>query len=183
MLKSQFMLGKQERPIETVDKRLLDTIGIQLVKPFWVVTEDQCRQLTEEQHQGEGHDQGVIHGFFDILGVDWYTSDLGHIIPNLKFIMATAQAHGKVAAVTETGFEGMYDKQTDSTVDNYWTTRVLEPLKGLAREMGADFALAYVLFWANSWNKPEHYYVPDTAHPAVDDFRVMASDPFMVFLP
>jgi hypothetical protein len=40
------MLGKQERPIETVDKRLLDTIGIQLVKPFWVVTEDQRRQAS-----------------------------------------------------------------------------------------------------------------------------------------
>ncbi len=53
-------------------------------------SENESRQLAEKQHQRKGHDQGVIHGLFDILGMDRTEQQFLHQGPDEK-----GQYHGR----------------------------------------------------------------------------------------
>lgn len=104
--------------------------------------------------------------YVDILGTDIYHFDgeagvdtyVNRIKAQMPFVVEEAQKRGKVAALTETGLEGL--GVTD------WYTRVLEPaIKGLP--------IAYVCVWRNAIEseKPNHFYVPYPGHASEDDFK------------
>lgn len=102
----------------------------------------------------------------DILGYDGYCFEAednkeitafycSELKRELDFLCAAAQERGKIAALTETGFEGIpYPK--------WWTEGLLPGLKG--------HKLLYVLTWRNAWNRPSHYYAPYPGSPDEADF-------------
>ncbi len=105
--------------------------------------------------------------YVDILGTDIYHFDgeagvdtyISRVKAQMPFVVEEAARRGKVAALTETGHEGL--AVTD------WYTRVLgNAIKGLP--------IAYVCVWRNAVEseKPNHFYVPYPGHPAADDFRI-----------
>ncbi len=70
---------------------------------------------------------------------------------DLKYMESYAKEHGKLIAVSETGFEGIPYQR--------WWTDVLLPAIG-------DSPVSYVLTWRNAWDKQGHYFA---AHPDSDD--------------
>ena len=100
--------------------------------------------------------------YVDILGFDdyWDFRPDGNNNPalaeqKLKIVSDIALSKGKIAAITETGLEGV--TQTD------WFTKTLFPI--LQRNK-----LAYVMLWRNAHDMPHHHYVPYKGHAAEDDF-------------
>ncbi len=109
--------------------------------------------------------------YVDILGLDQYAESLTEILPGLQRIVEEGHKRGKIAALTETGFEGV--KAAD-----YWTHDFLAPLKNnpTARQ------ISYVMFWRNSGTQEEHFYAPFPGHPSVPSFLEMERDPYSLFL-
>ncbi len=86
---------------------------------------------------------------------------------DLKYMAEFAKEHGKLIAVSETGFEGIpYPK---------WWTRVL--LEGVA-----DAPVCYVLTWRNAWDKPGHYYAPFEGSADAEDFVEFYKNERTIFL-
>ncbi len=94
--------------------------------------------------------------YVDILGVDHYESLDGtleetdaHYMEvlerDLGYMQEFASAHGKLIAVTETGFEGIPNPA-------WWTDVLLKAVEG--------HPICYVLTWRNAWDKPGHFYAP-----------------------
>ena len=94
--------------------------------------------------------------YVDIIGLDCYCSssqpqdaaiskyraDMERCLGSLS---AFAKAHGKILALTETGYEGIpYAK---------WWTQVLQGAV-------SEYPLAYILTWRNAWDRPEHFHAP-----------------------
>lgn len=111
-------------------------------------------------------------GMVDILGLDCYqyhddedfVSRLG---TSLNHIDKIAAERGKVAALTETGFEGI--KEAD------WWTRVLLPAV-------EGHNISYLLTWRNAWNVETHFYGPWPGSGDADDFRTFYDSEKTVFL-
>lgn len=100
--------------------------------------------------------------YVDILGMDDYWdfrpdggNDPALAEAKLKIIADIAFEKNKVAALTETGLEGV----TDST----WFSQVLLPI--LRR-----VPIAYAMVWRNASDMEHHYYSPTKGHPAEEDF-------------
>ena len=75
---------------------------------------------------------------------------------DLKYMEAFAKEHGKLIAVSETGFEGIpYSR---------WWTDVLLPAIG-------DSPVSYVLTWRNAWDKPGHYFAPHSDSDDAENFK------------
>lgn len=118
--------------------------------------------------------------YVDIIGVDNY-GDVGRVgsqdtpetqaeyfVESLKWITKIARERGKVAALTETGLEGV--AQSD------WFTRVLlEPIKANDQ----DIDLAWLLVWRNANTK--HHYAPYPGHFSVPDFKTFEQDTMTFF--
>lgn len=99
----------------------------------------------------------------DMLGVDFYAYDtLPHTWERFrkaqKILVETAEARGKIPALTEFGFEGI--PQED------WWTSVL--LKNLFSDPVIS-RTAYACAWRNANRK--HHYVPYPGHLSVADFQ------------
>ena len=106
----------------------------------------------------------------DLMGLDCYCSAPPQLSPegmeikaytekldkNLEMVCRVAKKHGKAAALTETGFEGL------RTPD--WWTQALAPV--LARH-----AVSYVLVWRNAWDIPTHYFLPQPNTAEAEDFK------------
>lgn len=100
----------------------------------------------------------------EILGVDCYqygtseqfTADLKY---SLDIMQKVAAEHGKMIAVTETGYEGIPDAA-------WWTETLLPAL--------SDYPVAYVLTWRNAWDKPGHFYAPFPGQDSACDFKKFA---------
>lgn len=84
-----------------------------------------------------------------------------------KLVCDVAKKHGKIAAICETGLEGV--------VDNQWWTKTLLPVT-------ANLPLAYVLVWRNAHDMPEHFYAPWPGHSSQSDFITFFNNPKTVFL-
>ncbi len=115
--------------------------------------------------------------YVDVCGRDIYRfGESGRGVERLVEMIDFAAARGKVAAFTETGYTpGGAIFETDDP--DWWTTRVLEALKGEPRGLN----IAWVLTWINtSWSGP---YVPHAASPqaAKDDFIIFYNDPVTLF--
>lgn len=115
--------------------------------------------------------------YVDVLGLDDYydvgradgTADLTR---RLATLVTLAEARGKLAALTETGVEGV-------PRDDWWTGVLLRGIKAdpVARR------IAWVLAWrnANAARSPGHHYAPYPGHPSAPDFVRFYEDPFVLF--
>lgn len=114
--------------------------------------------------------------YVDILGADVYHRDgmdgidtwLGNIDTTYGAAVEVAREKGKIAALTETGCEGL--PVTD------WYTRCLLPVV-------KKWHPVYVTVWRNGseWMKKDHYYAPYPGHPGVESFKVFHDDNSTVF--
>ncbi len=114
--------------------------------------------------------------YVDILGADVYHRDgmdgidtwLGNIDTTYGAAVEVAREKGKIAALTETGCEGL--QVTD------WYTRCLLPVV-------KKWHPVYVTVWRNGseWMKKDHYYAPYPGHPGVESFKVFHDDNSTVF--
>ena len=103
----------------------------------------------------------------DLVGFDAYQysineSYMAEMKNALDITAAFAKEHGKLMAVTETGYEGIkYDK---------WWTEVLYPAV-------EAYPVSYVLTWRNACDAhmQHHFYGPYPGHASADDFCTFAS--------
>lgn len=118
--------------------------------------------------------------YVDIIGLDNY-ADVGrssnplsrkkqrtHFIESLQLITQIAQEKGKVAALTETGLEGV--RKPD-----WFTAYLLNPIK----ENAANIQLAWVLLWRNANEK--HHYAAYPGHASEADFQTFSKDEWVYF--
>ncbi len=112
--------------------------------------------------------------YVDILGYDDYHSiktkeQRPELIRQLKTIVKLAENRGKVAALSESGYETI-------PVEDWWTSVLLE---GLTSDTTAR-KIAYCMIWRNAW--PNHHYAPFEGHPSAPDFKKFKEDPFILFV-
>ena len=118
--------------------------------------------------------------YVDIIGIDNY-GDVGRLggldsaeqqvqnfVESLKLITKIARDKGKVAALTETGLEGV-------TRADWFTSIILNPIK----QHQSDIAIAWVLVWRNA--NDTHHYAPYAGHPSVPDFQLFETDSLTYF--
>lgn len=113
--------------------------------------------------------------YVDILGMDnyWDFRPDGANNPKLaeaklKIVSDIAKKKHKLAALTETGLEGV-------TNPEWYTTILLPILKNPA------ITLSYVMVWRNANYNPNHYYAPFPGHPAENDFRKFKESSLIYF--
>ena len=111
--------------------------------------------------------------YVDILGLDDY-HDLGangkteDLLRRLRMLVELAESKGKVAAMTETGFESI--PRAD-----WWTANLLNPIKNDP----VASRIAWVLVWRNA--RPSHHYAPYPGHISAEDFIRFSQDSFVGF--
>lgn len=118
--------------------------------------------------------------YVDIIGLDDY-GDVGRIggpdtpvlqqekfIKSLKLITQIAKEKNKVAALTETGLEGV-------TNPEWFTHIILDPI--LSNDDEID--IAYVMVWRNATT--HHHYAPYKGHASVPDFLKFYENPETFF--
>ncbi|MDR1973894.1 MAG: beta-mannosidase [Bacteroidales bacterium] len=107
----------------------------------------------------------------DIIGTDLYQfndSIYQSVLPQqLEIITTIAKTHNKVAALTETGLEGI----PDST---WWTEKLLPIV--------AEYPIAYLLVWRNACDRPTHYYAPFKGQVSASNFVQFYNHPRTLFL-
>lgn len=103
----------------------------------------------------------------DMVGFDCYQYSANEVyVADMKNALditkAFADEHGKLMAVTETGYEGVKDAK--------WWTEVLYPAI-------RSYPVAYVLVWRNACEKhmQHHFYGPHPEHDSVEDFKTFAA--------
>lgn len=140
---------------------LKDKLGVHNMLFAW---SPDCNFMNEEEYLKyyPGDD------YVDLVGMDEY-EDMKPQYPieiaanKIKIVSDYAQKHNKLAALTETGLEGI----KDST----WFTQRL--LKALTLN---KVQLSYALIWANtSWA----YWIPYKGHPAENDFLEFVHNPLI----
>jgi len=87
----------------------------------------------------------------------------------LEVTVTFAAEHGKLMAVTETGYEGVKNP-------GWWTSVLYPVLK--------DYPVSYVLVWRNACddNMQHHFYAPYPEHMSAEDFRTFSDLDAMMFL-
>lgn len=107
--------------------------------------------------------------YVDLMGFDTYYMGDGsayqrEMARQLPLLTEIAREHGKIAALTETGFERIPQPE--------WWTKTLLPLL-------EPYPLSYVLVWRNG--RPDHYYAPYPGQTSADDFRRFYANPRLLF--
>jgi mannan endo-1,4-beta-mannosidase len=85
----------------------------------------------------------------------------------LTIVSQLAKEKNKVAALTETGLEGV-------TNPAWFTEAVLNPIK-----KNPEIQMSYLLVWRNATEK--HHYAPYPGHASVADFMKFYDDPYTFF--
>jgi mannan endo-1,4-beta-mannosidase len=114
-----------------------------------------------------------VMGFDDYWSLDQRENGVAVMTAHLKFLVETAEARGKIPALTETGLEAVRDTT--------WFTQKL--LKSIKDDPTAS-RIAYALVWRNSngtVDRKDHYYAPYPGHPAAADFILFKNDPLILF--
>ncbi len=132
----------------------------------------------------DGGAEAYLYGYpgdeyVDVIGLDDYW-DVGHghnqrtvneqmddLYKSLRLLTAIAKEKGKVAALTETGNDGIVP-------DNWFTNRLLDPINRV------ELPIAWVLVWRNA--STDHFFVPFDGHPNAEDFRQFEKNQFTLFL-
>lgn len=160
-------------------------------KALWQMTADRLKEQDVTNAllayspgaQGEANSKSYMERYpgdelIDLLGLDIYcsaaegdTTALGEFSKNLDswlgVVCAEAKKHGKAAALTETGYQGL-------PMDNWWTT-VLAPV--LDRHQ-----ISYVLVWRNDHANPTACFAPYPGQRSADDFVKFYNDKRSLFL-
>jgi mannan endo-1,4-beta-mannosidase len=126
------------------------------------------KNLDEYSERYPGND------YVDIAGFDIY-QDAGQLKKKfasqlkekLTLLNEFANAHDKLAAITEIGFEQIPEAK--------WWTGVIYPVI-------KDFEVSYALFWRNAANRPNHYYMPYPGQKSENDFKDFYNLPGTLFL-
>ncbi len=118
--------------------------------------------------------------YVDIIGIDNY-GDVGRkggpdspeiqrqrFITSLKLLTEIAREKDKVAALTETGLEGVAQPR-------WFTEVILNPIL----ENDEEIDIAWVLLWRNA--NTTHHYAPYSGHSSVPDFQLFEQDPATLF--
>lgn len=137
-------------------RKIFDEKGVDNV--LWAYSPDKV-VTTEEYFERYPGDQYV-----DIMGADIYMFDnpdgketyLNFISKELPIVCSYASEKGKLAALTETGYEGLPHP-------GFFEEILLPAVK--------DYPLSYITVWRNSHNKPNHYYVPYKGHRDEEEFK------------
>lgn len=108
----------------------------------------------------------------DVVGFDTYYSGgkddfMAKMDRMCGIVTALGKTHSKVAAVTETGYEGIPDSK--------WWTETLYP--AVTKYPG----LSYVLVWRNAREKVTHFYAPYPGQVSADDFVEFYKNPKTLF--
>lgn len=116
--------------------------------------------MTEEIYMERWPGDGMV----DMIGVDCYqygsSEQYAAELKNALDIMAeVGQEHGKLLALTETGYEGIPDA-------SWWTGTLYPVIK--------DYPLTYVLTWRNACDQKGHFYAPWPGQDSAGDFRKFA---------
>jgi len=128
-------------------------------------------ELTSVEVFGERYPGDEI---IDMVGFDCYSGNdrekyIGNMKNALDIIKAFADEHGKLMAVTETGYEGVKDAR-------WWTEVLYTAVK--------DYPVSYVLTWRNACDEhmQHHFYAPFPEHESAEDFKAFAELDQMMFL-
>jgi mannan endo-1,4-beta-mannosidase len=123
--------------------------------------------------------------YVDIMGLDNYwdlghpanqasaTEQLANFTQSLSNLAVIANAHHKLAALTETGSESIPNP-------NFWTQILL---KGMAANEQSR-QMVYVMVWRNATNgghNGHHFYAPYPGHLSADDFVKFKQSDFVLF--
>lgn len=107
----------------------------------------------------------------DLVGFDIYQFDRDGFLESmesaLRVTKAVAEAHDKVMAITEVGYEGVPDAK--------WWTGTLLPIV-------EKYPLAYLLVWRNARERVTHYYAPYPGQVSADDFVEFYKNPKTLFV-
>ncbi len=117
--------------------------------------------------------------YVDILGLDNYMDvgkfsnpltkkQKGNFVKSLQLITSIAREKGKVAALTETGLEGVKKS-------NWFTECLLNPIK----ENSETIQIAWALIWRNA--NRTHHYAAYPGHPSEGDFLAFSQDDRVIF--
>ncbi len=146
-----------------------DSAGIDNV--VWAYSPD--KDLSPEQYFSTYPGDDVV----DILGTDIYMFGgqegveqyRSRIASQLPYVVEEARRRGKIAALTETGSEGL-------PMDG-WFTGVLAPALD-------SIGVAYVCVWRNAYQEenPRHFYVPYPGHESEADFKAYHASGRPVFV-
>jgi mannan endo-1,4-beta-mannosidase len=119
--------------------------------------------------------------YVDVLGWDEYfwpsrpgdADPAARLTTHLRWLVAEAERRGKVAALTETGYE--------TVPDSLWWTGTLR--RAIASDSLAR-RIAWVLVWRNAYRPgraADHFYAPYAGHPSAADFARLKRDPLFFF--
>ena len=115
--------------------------------------------------------------YIDLIGLDFYCTTslpeeeacaryMESARKHIPMICQLAKEHGKAAAVTETGYEGI--KTSD------WFTKTLLPAV-------EQYPISYLLVWRNAHDQKGHFYAPYPEHPSAPDFVNFYKDEHTLF--
>ena len=121
-------------------------------------------ELTSVEVFGERYPGDEI---IDIVGFDCYSgADRENYMAKMKSALditkTFADEHGKLMAITETGYEGVKDAK-------WWTEVLYQAMK--------DYPVSYVLTWRNACDDhmQHHYYAPFPGQESAEDFKAFAA--------
>ena len=111
--------------------------------------------------------------YVDLMGFDYYqmpdagnSSFTENVSRVLEIVTEAASGQGKLAALTEAGYEGIPDSA-------WWTTALWPAIK--------DHRISYALVWRNAHNRPGHFYAPHPDHVSAADFISFRNLPETLF--
>ncbi len=145
---------------EVFDREGVDNV-VWAYSPDRVVSEEQYLERYPGDEYVDVMGTDVYH-FNGEEGLEAYKTDASR---SLGIVRKLAGEHGKIAAFTETGLEGV--------VMPNWYSEVLLPIL-------KENPVAYAVVWRNAHDKTEHFYVPFKGHPAEDDFKKFTNDSIIV---
>ena len=123
-----------------------------LTEMLWAISPNACNDFADWPQRYPGDE------YVDIIGLDFYCFN-DSFAQNLKACLdiqqSFAEEHGKLMALTETGYEGIPDPE-------WWTGTLLEAVQ--------DYPIAYLLTWRNASDRPEHFYAPYPGAECAEDF-------------